>query len=386
MNCAVSRSETGKSRTNRAMKNTLLAGLLATGCSMIPFQADAELRWRTGAVELEPSARLDLDYAAAASDASPIDDNFLYRRVRIGLDGKVYDHWSFEFGYDFADQGEYKDVNVEYDGFSAGGITAGQFKAPFGLGEMTSSRNLAFVERPLPIDAFRISRRLGVGFANEGARHGFSVMGFGPSIDGDEGHGAAARFTFTPIDNGTDLLHLGFAVATERPRHHKEKFNADPEAKALDVHLVSTGKMRDVKRVNRAGVELAWQRGLFTATSEWMLAQVDRGAHANALLTGWYVSGSWLLNGGRRTYKHGRFKGVTLVNPWTTWEMAVRYSRVDLNDGALRGGRESDITIGLNWYIADHGRVMFNYIKAFSDRRGVSDDPDIIAFRVEFLL
>jgi phosphate-selective porin OprO/OprP len=52
------------------------------------------------------------------------------------------------------------------------------------------------------------------------------------------------------------------------------------------------------------------------------------------------------------------------------WEVALRYSHLDLNDDNIRGRELSDITVGLNWYLNSYLRLMFNYIRADLDGFG----------------
>ncbi|HEQ0195689.1 OprO/OprP family phosphate-selective porin [Pseudomonas aeruginosa] len=354
-----------------------------------------------GAVELKLGGRLHLDYAAHRADTKPLDNGFLVRRAKLGVDGKLDDDWSFEVSYDFADPyqvtddgsskvGRFKDgfddVALRYDGWKHADLSLGQFKVPFGLEELTSSNNITFVERALPTAAFAPSRRLGLGVGSNRERHTLSAMGFGSSIDGDDrGRGVAARATFTPIDSGAGgtLLHLGIAAVVERPRG-EVKFNARPESRVSDVKLVNTGTLRNVERIERGGLEAAWRSGPVSLQAEWMRTAVERGhGTPDARLEGWYVMGSWLLTGESRQYRNGRFRGVPLQRSGGAWELAARYSRIDLDDGKVRGGEEGNLSLGLNFYANKRLRIMLDYIDVHSDRRGGSDNPNILLLRTQ---
>ncbi len=346
------------------------------------------------AFDIKPEARLHLDYADHDADAKPLDDDWIVRRATVGLKGKFNEDWSFEAAYGLSNDGrlrprdgKFKDVALSYKGWSAGSITAGQFKVPFGLEELTSSNDIGFIERALPVDAFALSRRLGVGFEHQKATYTASAMVFGSVIDGDErGRGAAARLTAAPVHSAATVVHLGLAAATEKPRS-KVDFDAAPEAHVADVDLVNTGAISDVSRIHRMGLEGAWRTGPFSLQSEWMRAHVRRSAgHPNANLDGWYVAGNWVLTGESRPYKNGRFKGIDPNRAAGAWELTARYSRINLDGGKLRGGRESNVTLGLNYTLNKHLRIMLNHIQVHSQRRGVKNDPDILLLRLQWAM
>ena len=46
------------------------------------------------------------------------------------------------------------------------------------------------------------------------------------------------------------------------------------------------------------------------------------------------------------------------------WEVAVRWSYIDLDDAPVLGGYLDDLTFGVNWWLNPNMRVMFNYINA----------------------
>ena len=260
------------------------------------------------AFEITPKGRLHVDYAAHDADLEPLNDDLLARRARLGLEAKFGEDWSFEIEYDFADLlngddfkftegGNVKDAYLRYDGWKPGAFTIGQFKVPFGLEELTSSNNITFIERALPIDTFALSRRIGVGFDRGGSKYTVAAMGFGSSIGGEEGHGAGVRFTFPPIDADDTVVHLGAATTIAWPEG-EVRFRTFPESRPADVRLVNTGDLGDVSRVNQLGLEAAWKRGPFSAQMEWMHSDISRDAGlSDADLYGWYLAGSWVFTG-----------------------------------------------------------------------------------------
>lgn len=347
------------------------------------------MSWQATAAQVVPSGRLDLDYASPHSDTRPLHSNAIVRRAELDLVVNFNDDWAFKTSNDFArakggkPKNSIQNLVLTYKGWQTGDISAGQFKVPFGLDNLTSSKYIMGIERSLPTTGLAPSRHLGIGFSRNRKHYTFSVMAFGPSIDYDKGDGVGARYTFAPIDSGSTLLHLGVSFVSEVPKG-SVKFKTHPESKPTEVNFVDTGKLGDVSRINRLGLEMAYQTGPFTAQMEWMRAAINRQSHPNAAFGGWYFEGGWMFGGGSRRYKYGTFKSPSLGRPYGTWELTVRYSHLDLNDAGVQGGRENNLTLGLNWYLNNHGRIMFNYISVHSDRHGVADNPDILLLQTQF--
>jgi phosphate-selective porin OprO/OprP len=96
-----------------------------------------------------------------------------------------------------------------------------------------------------------------------------------------------------------------------------------------------------------------------------------------------YAFVSYFLTGEHRPYdlgngRFGRVKPRANFDPtrgdWGAWEIATRYSYLDLNDRDLTGGRLWNLTAGINWYLYPNLRLMFNYVYADLDDR-VSTNP-----------
>lgn len=358
------------------MRKTILAAQCAVALGAISVG-------HVNAFEIKPQGKLHLDHAIHKEDVRDITDRGVVRRAELGVEGKFAKDFSFEFDYDFTDDGEVKDAYVEYGGWNIGDIRGGQFKVPYGFEEQTSSNDTMFIERSLPNGVFGHSRRTGVSFERKEDRYTFAVMGFGSAIDGDKGNGAAARMTFAPINTVDNVVHLGIAATTENPDEDVINLRSFPESRPTDFRFIRTGQRIDaVDRINRVGLEFAWKGGPFAAQAEWMGADVNRGAgNPDEKFDGWYVSGSWILTGESREYKDGRFRGIKPSRNTGAWELATRYSTVDLDNTGILGGRQENVTLGLNWYAKDYVRISANYIKVNSDRRGISDDPEIFLVR-----
>jgi len=76
----------------------------------------------------------------------------------------------------------------------------------------------------------------------------------------------------------------------------------------------------------------------------------------------------------------------------TSPALAIDVSRLQcgLNDEDIKGGRETNFTVGLNWYLGSRVRLIFNYIRAYVDDRAEpqveNGRADIFQTRLQFVL
>ena len=64
-----------------------------------------------------------------------------------------------------------------------------------------------------------------------------------------------------------------------------------------------------------------------------------------------------------------RDENGNLISTWGAWEVAIRYSHVDLNDGTneganlyrIQGGDMDGLTLALNWYMSTNMNLMIDW-------------------------
>src|SRR3546814_18690252 len=77
-----------------------------------------------------------------------------------------------------------------------------------------------------------------------------------------------------------------------------------------------------------------------------------------------YIQGLWNLTGETWGYKGGVPTTPLPDQPGSgMWQLGLRYDTIDLNDGAVEGGKMNTWTAGVNWYWRSNFKFALNYVK-----------------------
>lgn len=320
--------------------------------------------------DVELRGRFHMDAGFYKQDETKLDNGFNNRRTRMGIRGKLAPDWNFVMEYDFAEEGTSANDVVLTGNIGPGTLKIGHFKVPMGLNELTSSNNITFMERASNSNIVADSRKLGAGYDFHAPMFGVQTMVFGRGMgdkeEGDMPIGGAGRFYVNPL-SGDMLVHLGASAAymnyKEGTDYTELRFRDRPEVRADSAtRLIDTEAIDEVDNTIKAGVEAAFQYGPLSIEGEYLMVKVNRFNGDEPTFAGYHIQASYILTGESRGYRNGVFRGVSPQNDYGALEVAARYSSVDLNDSNFAGGKQDNITLGMNYYANNNVRFMFNYI------------------------
>ncbi len=357
-----------------------------------------------------------------------------FRRARLGVEGTVARDWNYNLTGEFGGSGSEAPVLnaawVEYVGWRPFGLTnplrfrLGAYATPTGLEDATSNTEGLFLERPAAAEMVRNlaggDGRSSIGvFANGDHWYASGVLtGDVVGVSAfDEQYGYLARVAFNPLYSPDYAVHIGATVqgilqpadtAAGALTTTQVQLRERPELRVDGARLVDTGLI-NADGLTAWGGELGAQyRNLYVAGEAFKI-DVDRLGAFDPTFHGWYVQGVWTLTGEAHSWAaaSGGFRGIRpskTFDPanggWGAWEIAARYSVLDLNDnagvlatatpaGGIRGGEQKISTLGLNWYPNNVFRFQLDYQQVRVDRLNsagaqVGQDANVVSLRSQF--
>ena len=348
----------------------------AAEAPVITWRGAPQIASADGSNTFKLRGRVLAEAGGVASDNAGIDypSGMEMRAMRLGVEGRIGSKVSYRGEVDFAgDSVTIKDAWLRLP-VAGGSLTLGNQKPPFSLENLTGLPNVTFLERAAP-NVFAFSETLGATYARSERRWTAALGVFGEtagvSRDGDEALGVAARASAVALEFDGGLVHLGAASYYRRlGRDAGDGFRVRqrPESRIFATRLVDTGAA-DAASSAAAGVEFAGLWGSWSVQGELMRNYVDYYTLPNATYDGAYLYASWFATGEQRAYSRssgsfGRVRPSRAIDDggWGAFELALRYSMLDLDNGSLRGGRQDNWTLGLNWHPTQFSRITANWV------------------------
>ena len=332
----------------------------------------------------------------AAANGPDLSSGQNFRRMQLGVQGKAFGDWSYQFNYDFGGSsgtespGRIQAAFVEYDGLAPFAVRVGAFPASAGLEDNTSASDTMFLERNAPAELARNIAggdgrdAIAVTYASDRIYGAVTYSGNKIADAGafDEQQALLGRLSglvYTSDDakivvsaNGTYVFKVAdTAAGANAPRSFTLAAAPELTVDNTGAKLISTGAL-NAEQVFQWGLETGAQWKNFYGQAGYFGFNVaERGVAAPTVaFGGWYAQASWVLTGESRGYNaaSGAFGSPKPATPfaldgvnWGAFEVAARYSDLNLNDnagvagsatpaGGIRGGDQRIATLGLNWY------------------------------------
>ena len=361
----------------------------------------------TGDIQFDSGGYINFHPDSKVVGPQELSDGVNARRARIGVTGTAAGNWGFALVYDAGNSQDTAPKGIEtaqliYSGLSGAAFELGYSNTFFTLDQSTSSNDTLFLERASPSN---IATNFNTGDArtNAGVRFfgdRYWVGGYltGPA-SGDshtltaERFGAFERVAVQAFKGDGYSVHLGVGVdqLLQAPNSGNGTANAvslsdQPELRVDPTTFLNTGTIGTLANPVTGGWVLdlesaATWRNLFYQ-GEYYDYHVDRRGLHNDQFDGWYGQVSWTLTGESHAYnpQAASYFRIAPKNPfsiaqggWGAWELAARYSYVNLNSNfepgtslvgapaAVDGGQQRAATQGLNWYPNDMVRFLVDY-------------------------
>ncbi|MGD9591438.1 MAG: OprO/OprP family phosphate-selective porin [Candidatus Berkiella sp.] len=281
------------------------------------------------------------------------------------------------------------DTFFTYAGFKETEISVGQIISPFCLENANSAKWIPFLERSLPVVALRPCMGIGVNLTTWGKHYGIifasATVPHGQNRDTNIIQHRSDRLTntlrafYVPINNDNKVFQIGASgvYASNNPTFRNDSPNTDgrrfatrPEVRARNTpNLVNSGSALLVDNYNEYAFEISGQRGPLVVGAEYLHAYINRWNNPGLDFYGWHAQAAYVLTGESRIYKikNGSYGQIIPKCPYGAFEIAARYSMVDLNDEDIHGGKENNVSLSLSWYVNEHLLILANYIHASID-------------------
>jgi len=310
-------------------------------------------------------------------------DRFRLRRARINLTGDFAENFDFKIEGDFeqsdgtspSNRTDFSgtDIWLNWHQFPAAQIKAGQYKAPFGLEQLTPDTTLFIIERSLPTGAITPERQIGIElwgkpFTNVWPEqkdlltyYAGIFNGNGRNINNNDNNNFmyVGRLELMPfkgkIFGQESFLKLGGDVLNSRDD------KGTNISQTLNLLVNSDGSLSSfvlpgADERTAWSVDASFKLGLFDLIGEYLQEKVNGRTvngvppgFANFTTDGYYVTAGYFLIP----------KKLQAVVQWQ-----------DLNPGQKGSDGIYSIVGGLNYYIhGDDLKLMINYIHTWSDFR-----------------
>ncbi|PLX10963.1 MAG: hypothetical protein C0598_09320 [Marinilabiliales bacterium] len=180
------------------------------------------------------------------------------------------------------------------------------------------------------------------------------------------------------------VFHVDAGFTYEYHDFEEVSYSLRPESHLAPKYLkINVDETKSVNEYN-AGMVLVFNQ--LSLEGEYTFANLLTGPnsayeHANYSASSYYGTIAWFITGEHKNYSKSKVafdrlspkKNFGANGGLGAWEIAFRYSYINVNDRDLQGGKMNDITVGLNWYLNPITKIALNYVRSDIDKLGIAN-------------
>ncbi len=358
----------------------------ASGSKAVAQESDFAKTQVSGVIMLDYSL---MEGVNRDSETNSTEFNSQVRKARVDIKHQLNKDWSAKLQLSFNEEdssSEVGDAYIRYRGFNQALVTMGQFKEPFGLENMTSSKNITFLERSMVTHALSAGKNQGVMLSGSPSdvTWAFSVMEVEHENKEAAPFAMGGRLTWAPINNQQLLVHLGGSASLRDL--DGEIFEIDERIEVHSSEKITESGEIEVDEMWLNALELAVVKDAFSFQAEYLSANIQAVEESNdATFDGYYMQASLFLTEDKKRYKKGVFTGVRPSSQEGAWQLTARYSELNTREVSV-GNKVNTTTLGLNYYYDKNLRLTANYLhNELSEEVNGSKSGNAVAFRAQYV-
>lgn len=332
-------------------------------------------------VKVTMGGRIAFDGALYFDDKTTLGNGMTISDVRLTTKMQ-YKKWDAKIDFGFADKKvNTKDIHLIYNINENSWVKLGYAGEQLGLENWESTAWQKFLTPASSSQVFGSGRQLGLTYVKWNKRI-YVSGGFysdndalSNSKEGNQGYACVSKFSYDPLSSNGNILHLG--ISGEYRTGNRDGLDDNNKTKRIMnysgdlITKVEKKKPLDftitnVKDQYRFVTELLATTGPIFLLGEYYNLHVNRKKYYHSYNAGGFYIQSGVLIFGDKTYRYNLGDRRLKRPDGKTLEMAVRYDHTDLNDGVyqteiLKGGRMSDVSVALNYYVNKYIGFKLNY-------------------------
>lgn len=315
--------------------------------------------------------------------------SFQVNDIRLGARFLFLEDWEAKIELGYADKKiSLKDVYLNYE-LREHSFRLGHHYEPFGNSRVGTT-NYRFMTNASADRALGNKRKLGVSYSYN--HTWFNFMGgifsnsdIEKSRPVNQGYSLVAKFVGRPLMADKKLIHIGVApLFSQGEKQVTYSAGAPTDLLSKDENTYIEADIDRLINQWKLDLELILLYDKWYLQGQYFLAHLNRYSVENYNAQGGYIQAGYMILGAKHNYNA---RTGMIVNPAPkSLELLCRYDKINLNDAGYTGGKLSDLTVGMNYFLNKYvaAKINYAYVMVSDTAPGGKKDFGLIQARLQF--